>query len=205
MPAAGSTTTAQPSSSAGPAPAQQQATKSVSSSYPIGDILERNPWFVPELRSAVGGTSSILSPLSSPADAQSLLGPPPQEKRSVTADGCTNSKAGRRPATRKRGEDSAAAAAAKAMEVAAAAAAEMTDSRKGVPKRKGRKMKGEGDECDNEAFCGQGAGASTRSKKGKVKGKGLGGGQRPAVQAPVSTPRGAKGGGPGSFCSKVIG
>lgn len=99
-------------------------------------------------------------------------------------------------------------ASAKAMEVAAAAAAAvagMTDGRRVVPKRKGRRVKGDSDACSNEPFCGHGAGASTRSKKGKVKGKGGGGGQRPAVQAPVSTPRGAKGGGPGSFCSKVSG
>lgn len=41
--------------------------------------------------------------------------------------------------------------------------------------------------------------------KGKPKPRGTGGGQRPAVQAPVSTPQGTVGGGPGSFCSKVRG
>lgn len=42
-----------------------------------------------------------------------------------------------------------------------------------------------------------------RAARMKSRMRGPGGGQRPAVQAPVSTPQGKTGGGPGSFCSKV--
>jgi len=49
---------------------------------------------------------------------------------------------------------------------------------------------------------GSAAATGTRAKA-KPKAKGAVGGQRPAVQAPVSKPQGTKGGGPGSFCSKV--
>ena len=78
---------------------------------------------------------------------------------------------------------------------------EPTDKGSGGGKRAGTRGFSGGGKAGAASGAG-GAVAGTRAKA-KPKGKGAVGGQRPAVQAPVSKPQGTKGGGPGSFCSKV--
>ena len=174
-----------------------------------GDVLERNPWLAPEPKESHTGGGTLSQPLTPPipkhpgavetAEARAAawrLFSPPERRPPPGAS---------RPFPATRGESSASALLIEG--TLEGKIIRGAGSRGGVDDGDAR---GD-DERDMEAFEGGGVGGglSTRSKgnklKAKAKGKGKGavGGQRPAVQAPVSTPRGTKGGGPGSFCSKV--
>ncbi|CAM9775779.1 unnamed protein product, partial [Ectocarpus sp. 12 AP-2014] len=151
----------------------------------------------PSCSSGGGGGAGILSSplMSSSAVSSSVLSPPPPSPFSRAAAAASASY-----------HNPAAAAAAAAIRILPPPPPEVAGGGNSKKKAAGGGGRGGGVSQGGGGKSKGGGSAAAASgggrQKGKPKAKGHVGGQRPAVQAPVSKPQGTKGGGPGSFCSK---